>query len=116
MILTRRHFLISTVATAALAACTTPQLGAAATRRPNIIVILADDLGYGDLGSYGVRAIRTPNLDRMAAEGARLTSFYASASVCTPSRAGLLTGRYPIRTGLAKDVIRQTDTHGLPLS
>ena len=52
----------------------------------------------------------------MAAEGARLTSFYASASVCTPSRAGLLTGRYPIRTGLAKDVIRQTDTHGLPLS
>ncbi len=116
MILTRRHFLISTVATAALAACTTPQLGAAATRKPNIIVILADDLGYGDLGSYGARAIRTPNLDRMAAEGARLTSFYASASVCTPSRAGLLTGRYPIRTGLAKDVIRQTDTHGLPLS
>ncbi len=52
----------------------------------------------------------------MAAEGARLTTFYASASVCTPSRAGLLTGRYPIRTGLAKDVIRQTDTHGLPLS
>jgi len=113
---TRRHFLASTVALAALAACATPQLGGSSSRKPNIVLILADDLGYGDLGSYGARAIRTPNLDRMAAEGARLTTFYASASVCTPSRAGLLTGRYPIRTGLAKDVIRQTDMHGLPLS
>lgn len=116
MTTTRRHFLASTVALAALAACATPQLGGSSSRKPNIVLILADDLGYGDLGSYGARAIRTPNLDRMAAEGARLTTFYASASVCTPSRAGLLTGRYPIRTGLAKDVIRQTDTHGLPLS
>ena len=113
---TRRHFLASTVALAALAACATPQLAGNPTRKPNIVLILADDLGYGDLGSYGARAIRTPNLDRMAAEGARLTTFYASASVCTPSRAGLLTGRYPIRTGLARDVIRQTDKHGLPLS
>lgn len=80
------------------------------------MLILADDLGYGDLGVSGARLIRTPNLDRMAAEGARLTNFYASANVCTPSRAGLLTGRYPIRTGLARDVIRQTDTNGLPLS
>ncbi len=112
----RRHFLASTAA-AALAACTTPlQLASAPLRKPNIIVVLADDLGYGDLGVFGARAIRTPNLDRMAAEGARLTAFYASANVCTPSRAGLLTGRYPIRTGLAMDVIRQTDTHGLPLS
>lgn len=112
----RRHFLLGSVALGALAACATPQLGLASTRKPNIVLILADDLGYGDLGAYGARAIRTPNLDRMAAEGAKLTTFYASASVCTPSRAGLLTGRYPIRTGLAKDVIRQTDTHGLPLS
>jgi arylsulfatase A len=80
------------------------------------VLILADDLGYGDLGVSGARLIRTPNIDRLAAEGARLTSFYASANVCTPSRAGLLTGRYPIRTGLARDVIRQTDTHGLPPS
>ncbi|MDP3494705.1 MAG: sulfatase [Hyphomonadaceae bacterium] len=116
MTATRRHFLASTVALAALAACATPQFANASTRKPNIVLILADDLGYGDLGSYGARAIRTPHLDRMAAEGARLTTFYASASVCTPSRAGLLTGRYPIRTGLARDVIRQTDTHGLKLS
>jgi arylsulfatase A len=112
----RRHFLASTVATAALAACATPPLTSASTRKPNIVLILADDLGYGDLGAFGNGVIRTPNLDRMAAEGAKLTSFYASANVCTPSRAGLLTGRYPIRTGLARDVIRQTDTHGLPLS
>lgn len=68
---------------------------------PNIVVILADDLGYGDLGSYGTRAIRTPNLDQLAAEGVRFTQFYASASVCSPSRAGLLTGRYPVRTGVS---------------
>lgn len=111
----RRHFLTTTAA-AALAACATPPLNATPSRKPNIIVVLADDLGYGDLGPYGAGMIRTPNLDRMAAEGALLTSFYASASLCTPSRAGLLTGRYPIRTGLARDVIRQTDTHGLPLS
>ena len=83
-------------------------------RPPNVVVILADDLGYGDLGSYGGRLIRTPHLDRMAREGARLTDFYASANVCTPSRAGLLTGRYPIRTGLANEVIQPNDKRGLP--
>jgi len=62
---------------------------------PNIIIILVDDLGYGDLDA---QTLDTPNLDRMAGEGVRLTSFYASASLCSPSRAGLLTGRYPIRT------------------
>jgi arylsulfatase A len=112
----RRHFLAATVATAALAACASPPTASASTRKPNVIVILADDLGYGDLGVFGNGVIRTPNIDRMASEGVRLTTFYASANVCTPSRAGLLTGRYPIRTGLARDVIRQTDTHGLPLS
>ena len=63
---------------------------------PNFVVIFADDLGYGDLACYGNRHIRTPNLDRMAAEGLRLTSFYAQ-NVCGPSRAALLTGCYPIR-------------------
>ncbi len=65
---------------------------------PNFVVIFADDLGYGDLGCYGNRHIRTPHLDRMAAEGMRLTSFYAQ-NVCGPSRAALLTGCYPIRLG-----------------
>lgn len=67
---------------------------------PNVIVILADDLGYGDLSSYGNPNIRTPNLDRMASEGQRWTSFYAGAPVCSPSRAALLTGRLPVRVGV----------------
>lgn len=89
---------------------------ASARRQPNIIVVLADDLGYGDLSSYGSRLIRTPNLDRMARGGMRMTDFYASANICTPSRAGLLTGRYPIRTGLAYQVIQANDRNGLPPS
>jgi arylsulfatase A len=67
---------------------------------PNIILIFADDLGYGDLSCYGHPTIQTPRLDQMAQEGLRLTSFYTAAPVCTPSRAGLLTGRYPIRFGV----------------
>jgi len=67
---------------------------------PNIIVILCDDLGYGDLGCYGNRVIRTPSIDMLASKGVRFTDFYASCSVCTPSRYGLLTGRYAVRGGL----------------
>ena len=73
---------------------------AAAQERPNIVLIVADDLGYGDLSSYGAPDIRTPNLDRLAREGVRLTQFYANAPVCTPTRAALLTGRYQQRLPL----------------
>ncbi len=69
-------------------------------KRPNFLVILCDDLGYGDLGCYGHPTIRTPNLDRLAAQGLRLTDCYAAAPVCSPSRAGLLTGRTPSRLGV----------------
>ena len=92
-------------------------LGFAASRPPNFIIILADDLGYGDLGCYGHPAIRTPNLDRMAAEGMRFTDFYSAAEVCTPSRAALLTGRLPIRSGMCHDqfrVLRANGAGGLP--
>jgi len=92
-------------------------VGCFAAEKPNIIIILADDLGYGDLGCYGHPSIRTPNLDRMAAEGIRFTDFYATAEVCTPSRAALLTGRYPIRSGMCNDrfrVLRRIALGGLP--
>jgi arylsulfatase A len=112
----RRRFLQSGAGLAGLAAITPQALGQVGRRKPNIVIVLADDLGYGDVGSYGAKLIKTPSIDRMAKEGARLTSFYASANICTPSRAGLMTGRYPIRTGLAYQVIQPPDTNGLPQS
>ena len=80
---------------------------------PNFVVILADDLGYGDLGCYGSQTIATPNLDRMAREGLRFTDAYTAAPFCSPARAGLLTGRLPARCGLPY-VLFPTEHHGLP--
>ena len=80
---------------------------------PNIILVMADDLGFGDVGAYGATLINTPNIDALASEGVRLTQFYTSGNVCTPSRAGLLTGRYPIRTGLADRTLAVGDMRGL---
>lgn len=77
-------------------------------RKPNIIVILADDLGYGDLGVQGSNVLKTPNIDLMAKSGMRFTNYYASSSVCSPSRASLLTGRYPPRTGIT-NALQPTD-------
>src|SRR5512140_3173390 len=86
--------------------------------KPNIVIILADDLGYADLGCYGHPSIRTPNLDRMAAAGLRFTDFYAAAPLCTPRRAGLLTGRLAIRSGMAggpgRHVLYPNNPGGLP--
>ena len=70
-------------------------IASAKSRPPNILFILADDLGYGDLGAFGQHRIRTPNLDRLATEGMRLTRHYSGNAVCAPSRCVLLTGRHP---------------------
>jgi arylsulfatase A-like enzyme len=84
--------------------------------RPNVVLILADDLGYGDLGVQGSRAIHTPHIDRIAAEGVRLTDFYSAASTCSPSRAGLLTGRYPARSGISTPLQAVGDTFARKLT
>jgi arylsulfatase A-like enzyme len=106
---------------AALAALLGAAVAATPARPPNVVIVLCDDLGYGDLGVYGHPTIRTPRLDRMAAEGQRWTSFYVADSVCTPSRAGLLTGRLPIRNGMNpvtedRRVFFPDSTGGLPAS
>jgi len=93
--------------------------GQTASQPPNFIIIFADDLGYGDLGVYGHPTIRTPNLDRMAFEGQKWTNFYVAASVCTPSRAALMTGRLPVRSGMTSNksrVLFPNSVYGLPQS
>jgi arylsulfatase A len=80
---------------------------------PNVIIVLADDPGYGDLGCYGAKDIQTPRLDRMAAEGTRFTDFSVTSALCTPSRAALMTGKYPGRVGLATGVLRPDAKQGL---
>ena len=87
------------------------------TAKPNFIIFFCDDLGYGDIGPFGHPTISTPNLDQMAVEGQKWTSFYAAAPVCTPSRAGLLTGRLPVRSGMASEkrrVLFPDSDGGLP--
>ncbi|MBN1464550.1 sulfatase [candidate division KSB1 bacterium] len=115
----RRHFLHSLIAGSATLALPTLMRCARETNRPNILIVFCDDLGYGDLGSFGHPTIRTPHLDRMATGGQKWTSFYAAASVCTPSRAGLLTGRLPVRSGMCSDrrrVLFPDSAKGLPQS
>jgi len=81
--------------------------------RPNIIVIFTDDQGYSDVGVYGAKGFETPHIDTLAKDGIQFTNFYVPATVCTPSRAALLTGQYPKRLGLHKGVISPYSKHGL---
>lgn len=84
-----------------------------AEKQPNIIIFFTDDQGYGDVGCYGAEGFETPHLDNLAKQGVRFTDFYVAASVCTPSRAALLTGKYPKQLGLHEAVIFPYSTHGL---
>ena len=93
--------------------CAGPARGEPPAPPPSFVIIVADDLGYGDLGCYGNRTIRTPAIDRLAAEGVRLTEFYTPAPTCSPARASLLTGRHPLRTGITR-VIVPKEVQGLP--
>jgi arylsulfatase A len=115
---TRREFLRTLGAGAAAMAW--PRRGhcaGAEAEKPNIVLMLFDNIGYGDLGCYGNRLIQTPRIDRLAAEGVRCTDFYIASPSCMPSRGALLTGRHPLRTGLNEQIWR-IDEHeqtGLPL-
>src|SRR5262245_399463 len=88
------------------------QNGESARRSPNFVIIYADDLGYADVGSFGASGYKTPNIDRMAREGARLTDFYVAQAVCSASRAALLTGSYPNRVGIQGALNHRSD-HGI---
>lgn len=88
------------------------QAADAPPRRPNVIVIVTDDQGSVDAGCYGSKDLVTPNIDALAARGVRFTQFYAAAPVCSPSRAALLTGRYPLRAGLINNAASQKDAAG----
>lgn len=105
---------------AAMSASADNRVGSTSSARsPNIVIFFADDLGYGDLGSFGHPYIRTPNIDTLAANGQRWTDFYVAAPVCSPSRAALLTGRLPVRSGLYGNTIRvyfPDEPGGLPQS
>ena len=84
--------------------------------KPNVIVIFTDDMGYGDIGCYGAEGYHTPSLDQLAQEGMKFTDFTVANCICTPSRAGLLTGRYPERWGYTNGVFFPRDTTGMPES
>ncbi len=91
-------------------------LAGPAAARPNVVLILTDDMGYADLGCYGGKDIRTPNTDRLAKQGTRLTSFYSNGPVCTPTRAALMTGRWQQRVGLEWAIYPGEKKPGLPAS
>lgn len=107
--------------TSALALGALSLMSQAQPETPNFVVIFVDDLGYGDLSCFGHPTIMTPNLDQMADEGMRFTQFYVGASICTPSRAAILTGRLPVRSGMSGsdnsgNVLYPRSTGGLPQS
>lgn len=120
MIVTFRWLLLLLLCPGLAALIPTSSFAAEApTDRPNVVVVFCDDLGYGDLSCFGHPTIQTPHLDRMAAEGQKWTQFYVAACVCTPSRAALQTGRYPIRNGMCSDtrrVLFPDSARGLPKS
>ncbi len=113
--LTRREFLKTSAAVAALGGIgMSDAIGATErTTKPNFVVIYCDDLGYGDLSCFGSKDIKTPHLDALAMDGARFTNWYSNCPVCSPSRASLLTGRYPQNAGVTSILAGRRDTPGL---
>src|SRR5712671_7945080 len=105
-----RHLLVS-LGWLALAT-NAPLFAAEPAEKPNIVFLIADDLGYGDLGCYGQNTIRTPNLDRLASEGIRFTNHYSGSNVCAPSRCVLMTGKHPGHGYIRENRVAQGYTEG----
>ena len=99
------NLILKSLAFVLLALHGTSMVNAENASKPNFIIIFADDQGYNDLGCFGSEKIKTPNIDQLASEGRKFTSFYVPCSVCSPSRAALLTGCYPKRVGMEKHVL-----------
>src|SRR5678809_1490517 len=122
--ITRRNFIVTALGAAATAKAAGAQTRMRNASRPNILFILADDMGWADLSCYGRPDYQTPNLDRLALQGMRFTNAYSAAPVCTPTRVGFLTGRYPARlpVGLEEPITERSElgdkvkTIGIPLS
>ena len=104
---------IHLIATLGATTDTVSSPGGGADRPPNVIIVFTDDQGYGDLSCFGNPTIHTPHIDRLAAEGMKLTQFYVASPVCSPSRAALLTGCYPKRVSMHEHVIFPAYDHGL---
>jgi len=111
---TRREFIKALGVAAASAVIPHVAQGQQSAHRPNVILILTDDQGAIDVNCYGAKDLITPNLDRLAREGTRFTQFYVAAPVCSPSRAAIMTGRYPQRAGLANNASSQPGGAGMP--
>src|SRR3954467_4685251 len=92
--------LLAFIVTLAASFAPSPVCAQATANKPNVVFILSDDLGYGDLGCYGQQKIKTPNIDKLAAEGMRFTSCYAGSTVCAPSRAALMQGKHTGHVGI----------------
>ena len=111
----RYMFGLRMVAAGFVALSTTRWAGGQETeRRPNVVVVYTDDQGSVDMGAYGAADLATPNMDALASKGIRFTQFYAPAPVCSPSRAGMLTGRYPVRAGVPGNVGSIRGHAGMP--
>src|SRR5262249_45863354 len=109
------RLVLEILALTTLCACAPAGQDESQSARPDVVLIVLDDLGYGDLGCYGCTDIQTPNIDRLARQGVRFTDFYANGPVCTPTRAALMTGRYQQRVGLEWAISPGQKEPGLPV-
>src|SRR5699024_4293470 len=92
--------------------CAFSQTSEQSNKKPNIVFILVDDLGWTDLGAYGSSFYETPNIDRLASQGMKFTDAYASSTVCSPSRSSIMTGQYPTHTGITDWIVGRQNTRG----